>query len=102
MNATLVLTPPASELDAGLNVSHDWVDDADQLSNVLVVPSFATTTDCEEGTVLPCTAEKSRVEVGTERMAAKPQLTLLPESLIFSPATEIGVELALSESSTSK
>jgi hypothetical protein len=64
-----VLAPPASELDAGLNVSHGWVLIADQLRVVLAVPVFFTTTDCEEVAVLPCAAEKLSVEVGTERTA---------------------------------
>src|ERR1022692_1210931 len=98
MNATLVLAPPARELDAGLKVSHGCVLDADQLRVALVVPPLVIMTDCDEVDVLPCTAEKVRAEVGTERTAEKPQFTLLPESLIFNPATEIGVELALFES----
>jgi hypothetical protein len=42
---------------------------ADQLRVVKAVPLFLTTTDCEEVAVLPCAAEKLRVEVGTERTA---------------------------------
>ena len=69
MNARDVLAPPASELDAGENVSHAWVLVADQLRLVPAPPAFFTTTDCEEVAVLPWAAEKLRVEVGTERTA---------------------------------
>lgn len=69
MNATLVLAPPAREPDAGLNVSHDWVLDADQLRVVLVAPMFCTRSDCDDVAVLPFGAEKLSVEVGTESTA---------------------------------
>jgi hypothetical protein len=64
-----VLALPARELDAGLKVSQDSLLDADQLRVVNAVPLFVTMTDCEEVAVLPCTAEKLRVEVGIERTA---------------------------------
>ena len=69
INETLVVALPAREPDVGENVSHVWVLDADQLRVVLVAPAFVMTTDCVEVAVLPCTAEKLRVEVGTERTA---------------------------------
>jgi hypothetical protein len=69
MKEMLVVALPAREPDVRENVSHVWVLDADQLRVVLVAPAFFTTTDCVEVAVLPCTAEKLRVEVGTERTA---------------------------------
>ena len=70
MKATLVLAPPASEPDAGLNVSHGCVLDADQLRAVLVAPVFCTARDCDEVAALPWAAEKLNVvEVVTERTA---------------------------------
>lgn len=69
INETLVVALPESDPDVRENVSHVWVLDADQLRVVLVAPAFLTTTDCDEVAVLPCTAEKLRVEVGTERTA---------------------------------
>jgi len=78
MNATLVLAPPLSELDAGLNVSHDWVLVADQLSVVLAIPAFVITTGWEEVAVLPCTAVKlSELEVATERIGGDALVTLI-------------------------
>ena len=70
MKETVVLVLPASELDAGLNVSHDCVLDADQLRVLLAGPVFATTTDWDDVAVLPWATEKlSDVEVVTERIA---------------------------------
>ena len=45
MKEMVVLAPPARELDAGLNVSHVWVLDADHLRVVPAPPVFFTTTD---------------------------------------------------------
>jgi hypothetical protein len=68
-NAREVVAPPFAELDAGEKVSHDCVELADQLRTVEVPAVFAMTTDCDEVAVLPWTAEKVRVEVGTESVA---------------------------------
>jgi hypothetical protein len=84
MKATLVLAPPASEPDAGLNVSHGCVLDADQLRAVLVAPVFCTARDCDEVAALPWAAEKLNVvEVVTERTAW------------FATVTAIEVEVAV-------
>ena len=69
MKETVVLAPPARELEAGLNVSHVWVLVADQLRVVPAPAVFFTTTVCVEVAVLPWAAEKLSVEVGTERTA---------------------------------
>ena len=65
---TFVLEPPASELEAGVKVSHDWVLDADQFKVELATPLFSTVSDCDEVAVLPCKAVKLKeVEVAIER-----------------------------------
>jgi hypothetical protein len=69
MKLTVVLAPPASELEAGLKVSQGWVLVADQLSVLLAGPAFVTTTGRDDVAVLPYDAEKLSVEVGTERIA---------------------------------
>ena len=70
MKETLVLAAPATELDAGLKVSHAWDELADQLSVLLAGPVFVMTTGCDEVAALPYEAEKlSGVEVVTERVA---------------------------------
>ena len=70
MKETVVLAPPASELAAGVKVSHAWVEVTDQLSVLEATPGFAITTDWEMGAVLPWAAVKLRdVEVVTERKA---------------------------------
>jgi hypothetical protein len=79
MNETELLAPPASEPDAGENVSQDWVLVADQLR--LEAPEaaeFFTTTAWFDVDVLPWSAEKlSEVEVVTERMAGFETVTLV-------------------------
>ena len=70
MKEIVALFPPASELEAGLKVSHAWAEAADQLSVLEAVPVFAMATDWDWGAVLPCAAVKLRdVEVVTERNA---------------------------------
>ena len=67
---TDVLAPPEREPDAGLKLSHAWVELADQLRVLEATPVFAMTTDWEIGAVLPWAAVKlSDVEVVTERNA---------------------------------
>ena len=48
MKETLVLAPPASELDAGLNVSQGLVLVADQLRVLLAGPVFVMTTGWDD------------------------------------------------------
>jgi hypothetical protein len=74
-----VLALPARELDAGLKVSQDSLLDADQLREVNAVPLFVTTTAWDKVVVLPCTAEKLRREVGTERTATFATVTEMEE-----------------------
>lgn len=71
ISASDELAPLASEPDEVLNVSHDCVLVADQLSVVLAAPLFVIVMDCEEVAALPKVAEKlSDVEVATERDGA--------------------------------
>jgi len=83
MKETCVLVPPLRELDVGLNVSQEAVAVADQArtggvldaakrSFALAGAVFETVTDCNNGVVLPCVAEKlSEEEVATERVGRR-------------------------------
>ena len=81
MKETVVLAPPVIELEDLLNISQGCVLDADQLRVVKAVPLFVMTMDCDEVAVLPCAAEKVRVEVGTERTAWFATVTVMGEEL---------------------
>ena len=81
-----MLAPPARELDAGLNVSHDCVLDADQLSVVDDAPPFITLTSWLEVAVFPCITEKfNEVDVVTERTAGDAVIKVWSEEVAVPP-----------------